>query len=137
LAGKIRYVSSVSLRTARISMAARGRPFQPGQTGNPGGRPKERPLRNALKAIIEGDAKAVAKIPGDLAAIARKLIEKAKDGDMPAWKEFADRYEGRVPQAIVGDDEHDAIRIKEEVTDERRVIALKVFLAKNGMKVES
>ena len=107
-----------------------GRPFQPGQSGNPGGRPKERPVRNALKAIIEGDAKAIAKIPADLAAIARTLIAKAKDGDMPAWKEFADRYEERVPQAIVGDDEHAPVRVA-DVSDEQRVRVLQVLMAKS------
>jgi hypothetical protein len=105
-----------------------GLPFQPGQSGNPGGRPKERPVRNALKAIIEGDAKAIAKIPADLAAIARTLIAKAKDGDMPAWKEFADRYEGKVPQAIVGDDEHAPVRV-EDAPIEQRVRALHVLMA--------
>lgn len=109
-------------------MAARGRPFQPGQTGNPGGRPKERPIRNALKSIVEGDKKTVAKLPDDLKAIAQKLIDKAKDGDMAAWKEFADRYEGKVPQAIVGDDDHDPIRHALEYTDEQRVQALTALL---------
>jgi Family of unknown function (DUF5681) len=117
-------------------MAARGRPFQPGQTGNPGGRPKERPIRNALKAIVAGNKKAIARLPDDLKAIAQKLIDKAKDGDMPAWKEFADRYEGKVPQAIVGDDDHDPIRHAHEYTDEQRVQALMVLLEKARLTTE-
>lgn len=40
-----------------------------------------------------------------LRAIARALIAKATDGDMPAIKELADRTDGKVPQAVVGGDE--------------------------------
>jgi hypothetical protein len=33
------------------------------------------------------------------------------EGDMQAIKELADRMDGKVPQAVVGDDEHDAINL--------------------------
>jgi hypothetical protein len=35
------------------------------------------------------------------------------EGDMQAIKEMADRLDGKVPQAIVGDDEHAGVRIEE------------------------
>lgn len=38
--------------------------------------------------------------------IVRAHIEKAMEGDMPAIKEIYDRVDGKVPQAVVGDDDH-------------------------------
>lgn len=96
-----------------------GRPFQPGQSGNPGGRPKEKAFRMALKAEIEAH-------PNTLPEIARKLIGKCRKGDLAAIREFADRIDGRVPQAIVGDDDHPPV--VPEYTDKQRATALAVFI---------
>lgn len=82
-----------------------GRPFPKGVSGNPAGRPKSRPFREALdraiKAASEGD-EAIS-----LDDIARALLVKAKTGDVPAIKELAERYDGKVAQAIIGGDEDD------------------------------
>jgi len=84
-----------------------GRPFQPGQSGNPNGRPKVKPFRNALSEALKAAG-------GDdemLRAVALALVSKAKEGDVPAIKELADRLDGKVAQAIIGGDEDDpAIR---------------------------
>lgn len=84
--------------------------FQPGQSGNPGGRPKEKPWKEALRmealAAERGDP-CEAK-PGSLRWNARKLLEM---GDVSAIKEIGDRFDGKVAQAIVGDDEQDAIKV--------------------------
>lgn len=66
------------------------------------GRKQERPFRDALRielAAAGEDNKA-------LRAIARALISKASEGDMQAIKEFADRIDGKVPQAVIGDEEN-------------------------------
>jgi hypothetical protein len=66
------------------------------------GRRQEKPFRDALRieiAAADGDQRGLRKI-------ARKLIEMAEDGDMQAIKELADRTDGKVPQALVGDDEN-------------------------------
>lgn len=85
-------------------------PFEPGQSGNPGGRPKTKPFKEALMmealACERGDP--CEALPGSLRWNARKLLEQ---GDVQAIKELADRTDGKVAQAIVGDDEHDPIRI--------------------------
>ena len=56
----------------------RGRPFQPGQSGNPSGRPKG--ARNkatlAVEALLENEAE----------ALTRKAIELAKEGNMAALR---------------------------------------------------
>lgn len=40
--------------------------------------------------------------PGTLRDLADTLVDKVLEGDMTAIKEFGDRYEGKVPQAIEG-----------------------------------
>ena len=78
--------------------------------------PKERSFANMLNIAIkeahdEGRDK--------LRAVADKLVELAVSGDMQAIKEVADRIDGKVPQAVVGDDESDPLRM---VTEIRRTI---------------
>ena len=88
-----------------------GRPFQPGQSGNPNGRPKTKPFREAIQRALEaaGDDKEM------LRKVAAALVEKAMAGDIPAIKEIADRMDGKVAQAIIGGDEEDPeIRIRFE-----------------------
>lgn len=83
-------------------------PFAKGQSGNPSGRPKARPFRDALNMAIADageDQKALRKI-------ATALLEKAASGDVQAIKEVADRLDGKVPQAIVGDGDEDPIFIE-------------------------
>jgi hypothetical protein len=61
----------------------RGRPFEPGQSGNPSGRPKgsRNKATTAMEALLDGESE----------TIARKLIEKAKEGDMTALRLCIDR----------------------------------------------
>jgi hypothetical protein len=56
----------------------RGRPFAPGHSGNPNGRPKG--ARN--KATIAAEAL----LDGESEAIARKAVEKALEGDITALR---------------------------------------------------
>ena len=62
-------------KTAKIQ---RGRPFGPGKSGNPQGRPKgsRNKTTMAVEALLDGEAK----------AIARKVVEKALEGDMAALR---------------------------------------------------
>jgi hypothetical protein len=53
----------------------RGRPFGPGQSGNPSGRPKG--ARNRVTRVVE------ALIDGQGEALAAKAVEKALQGDSP------------------------------------------------------
>ena len=75
------------------------------------GRKQEKPFRDALRlelAAIGEDSKALRKI-------AQSLIASATEGKMDAIKEVADRIDGKVPQAIVGDDEADPINILQRI----------------------
>lgn len=65
-------------------------------TGNANsGRKAEKPFRDALRMEIAalGDSD-----PKALRAIARKLLERAADGDMQAIRELADRTDGKPTQ---------------------------------------
>ncbi|WP_235999374.1 DUF5681 domain-containing protein [Bradyrhizobium uaiense] len=70
--------------------------FEKGKSGNPGGRPKAKPFRDALNmelAAIGEDHKA-------LRAMAKKLIDRGMKGDLAAINVVADRLDGKPAQAI-------------------------------------
>ena len=68
--------------------------FQPGQSGNPKGRPLERPLRAAMRELLEADDCQAIK---DLAS---KGLEEARGGDFRFWKEIHDRIDGKVAESL-------------------------------------
>lgn len=71
--------------------------------------PKEKSFANmlniAIKEAVEGSDKT------KLRAVADALVDKAIAGDVAAIKEVADRLDGKVPQAVVGDDDHDPVGV--------------------------
>lgn len=73
-------------------------------------RPKsEKTFANMLRlAINEAHAEGGTR----LRAVADALVKKAETGDVPAIREIADRLDGKVPQAIVGDEDAAPLRIK-------------------------
>lgn len=77
--------------------------FQPGQSGNPGGRSKAKPFRDALliEAMAAERGEECVAHKGSLRWNARKLLEL---GEVPAIKEVADRLDGKVTQGISGPD---------------------------------
>jgi hypothetical protein len=75
--------------------------------------PKEKSFANMLNIAIK---EATDSGETRLRAVADALCYKAMSGDVQAIKEIADRLDGKVPQAVVGDDEHDAIRVANTVT---------------------
>lgn len=64
-------------------MRGGGKAFEPGQSGNPAGRPKGARNRTtqAVEAILDGEAE----------ALTRKAVEMALDGDGPAMRLCLDR----------------------------------------------
>lgn len=70
--------------------------FKKGQSGNPGGRSKEKPFADALRMEIAAageDHKALRKV-------AKALLEQAEGGDIRAIRELADRLDGKPLQAV-------------------------------------
>ncbi len=74
-------------------------------TGNQNAK-KQRFISDALRRKLIQD-------PERAARIAEKVLEQAEEGNLLAFKELMDRTEGKVPQAIVGDNDEDPISIKE------------------------
>ena len=69
-------------------------PFRKGKSGNPGGRPKQKPFAEALRmelAKVGKDHKALRRIARNLIRLANEESRHA----LPAIKEIADRLDGR------------------------------------------
>jgi len=66
--------------------------FKPGQSGNPGGRPKETPITDALRQALSD--------PAELERFISAVIKKAKKGDVKAFQAVSDRIEGKPAQAL-------------------------------------
>lgn len=76
--------------------------------GNANSGPKrEKPFVEALRMEIAAGGQD----HKTLRRIAAQLLAKAEEGDMQAIKELADRMDGKVPQALVGDDDMDPLRM--------------------------
>ena len=58
--------------------------------------------------------------PEKLDKLAEALIAKAKTGDVAALREVSDRLDGKVAQALVGDDGSEPITLRTIVTGVRR-----------------
>lgn len=66
---------------------------------NPVGRKADKQVRDALLAALRQD-------PERLKKAAEKVWDKAIDGDLQAFREIADRLDGKAVQPISGDDEN-------------------------------
>lgn len=69
-------------------------PFVKGESGNPGGRPKSKVFREALREEIAASGDDMSQ----LRKIARVLLDKAEAGDIQAVREIADRLDGKPSQ---------------------------------------
>jgi hypothetical protein len=75
------------------------KPWKPGQSGNPRGRPKTRTLSEELRARLKEQ------YPGRSDAtygqmLAHKLVDLAIDGEIAAIREVFDRTEGKPKQVV-------------------------------------
>ena len=74
-------------------------PFKKGQSGNPGGRPREKVWRDAILKEVDRQMK----LPDGgsirkMEALAKALVEKGLQGDTVALREIGDRIEGKPAQ---------------------------------------
>ncbi len=72
--------------------------FNPGQSGNPGGRPKTKLITQAYRELLEQldpkERKTLAQ------KLARKAVQQALKGNLAALKEITDRTEGKSVQPL-------------------------------------
>lgn len=78
--------------------------------------PKEKSFANMLNVAIKEAAEGGGT---KLRAVADALIDKAISGDVQAIKEIADRLDGKVPQAVVGDEDQPVGLVIRWATDDR------------------
>lgn len=76
--------------------------FQPGQSGNPSGRPKIKPFQDMLNRVLAREEGDPAQGKTSLERVVIKFVAKALEGDVPAIRDMADRLDGKPAQAIVG-----------------------------------
>lgn len=88
--------------------------FKPGQSGNPGGRRKEKPVRDLLRLVL-AEAENVGQ-HRTLRKIVERLCEDAAKGDNEARKIVFERLEGKVPMPVVGDDDLDPVSVRTIIT---------------------
>lgn len=94
------------LRPSEQVYTALARPgtFQPGVSGNPGGRPKTKVWTEAIKRAVEKIDQLDPQQRPRLDLLAEALVAAGLAGDTVATKEIGDRLEGKVPQGLVGAD---------------------------------
>lgn len=73
--------------------------FKPGQSGNPGGRPKTKPLTEAVRAVLESSGFDDEPM-SNLERLARSIVLRAMDSSTSDAKEIWNRLEGRVAEKI-------------------------------------
>lgn len=78
-------------------------PFKPGQSGNPGGRPKRDLLTQHLIAELN-EIDPASNVTKSRRLICQ-LVDKACGGDLTAIRDIYERVEGKVTQPIGGDEE--------------------------------
>lgn len=79
------------------------RPFKPGQSGNPNGRPKGLTLEERFRKVLEAATKDGAADGRQIAdVLVEVIIKQALKGNSTAWKEALDRAYGKVPDRLAG-----------------------------------
>jgi hypothetical protein len=92
--------------------------FQPGVSGNPGGRPKVKSLSKAYKSLLEQPNPADKEHRTYAEYLAEVMIQQGLKGSVPACVEICDRVEGKVRQAITEVDDEFASMSVEELEQE-------------------
>lgn len=72
--------------------------FEPGETGNPAGRPKGTSLTDKLREIIDRNDGEVAD------ALVKAAVKAALKGDFRFWQEIMNRVDGKVADRVAGPD---------------------------------
>jgi len=103
--------------------------FTPGRSGNPGGRPRNKPYTDAYLKVADLSVAELQSLPDDSVAvgIAKAMARAALEGKISAAVECANRAEG-TPRQTVGIEEQDAVgprlSVEETVAKFRQIFGL-------------
>ena len=94
--------------------------FQPGKSGNPGGRPRGKSLTSKIRELLdlaemEGVTVPSGKVVGDV--IAAVIVKAAAGGSLPFVQIVLDRTEGKVPDSLKFDDVTDKRTLEDEIRE--------------------
>ncbi len=78
--------------------------WKPGQSGNPSGRPKWKPLTEALQRLADEE-------PRLWDELVRGIVVKAGKGDVSAMNSIWDRVEGKIAQTVGGSSDVGPIKL--------------------------
>jgi hypothetical protein len=92
---------------AKLTEANKDTRFRPGQSGNPGGRPKIKTLSQAYRSQLEQVNPADPAGRTFAECIAENLVKLAAKGNVQACIELADRVEGKITLAVAGLEDDD------------------------------
>lgn len=81
--------------------------YEKGQSGNPGGRPKEKAFADAVRIAVNRVDETDGEKRKKLMVLADKLVTCAMNGEGWAMQQIGDRLDGKPAQAVVGGDEDD------------------------------
>lgn len=99
-------------------------PFEPGQSGNPNGRPKKgKTITDEVRKLLAESAESDTPMT-KAQALAKVWLDKAMTGDPQTLKLLVEHLEGKAPQPIVGDE--DSAPIKIESTEWKEQIVKKL-----------
>lgn len=111
------------------------KPFKPGQSGNPGGRPRKI-ITEGFDDILSEVVVRRKKRDTRLRHMLRAIVDEAIAGKIPAFSEITDRIEGKAMQAHqVSGPGGGAIQV-ESMSREQREKRISELLAKRGGKTE-
>ena len=96
-----------------------GGKFAPGYSGNPGGRPRRKPITDAVLRIF--DKLSLQEHEALLMPVIKKM---ATTGDVAAFTALRDTVEGKPAQQIAGDDDHPIRHVFAWEDEETQAVAL-------------
>jgi hypothetical protein len=127
---KRRLTSVLSPALPKVKKRPRGRPFEPGntlslpyrfkpgQSGNPGGRPKSKEINESSRKFLASDIGKSPRVQTNAELIVAKIGHRAKKGDLNAAVFLAERAEGRPAMCVNVDGSGDNLTLILNAMDE-------------------